>query len=52
MSHYGEYDYLLVNDVFDYALDELGCLITAERLRCSHCETRHKTLLAELSGTG
>jgi guanylate kinase len=49
MSHYGEYDYLVVNDVFDTALNELGCVVGAERLRRSHCESRLKILLAALS---
>lgn len=35
MSHYPEYDYLVVNDQFDQALRELGSLVTARRLRCS-----------------
>ena len=52
MSHYSEYDYLVVNDVFDAALDDLACLIRAERLRHFHSESRLKTLLAELTGEG
>ena len=34
MSHYGEYDYLVINDRFEQALEELRCLVRAERLRC------------------
>lgn len=34
MSHYPEYDYLVINDQFDRALRELGSLVTARRLRC------------------
>lgn len=52
MSHYGEYDFLVVNDVFDTALDELGCLVRAERLRRDHCAPRLATLLAELAHGG
>jgi guanylate kinase len=33
MSHYGEYDYILVNDRFDQALEELGTVISSQRLR-------------------
>lgn len=33
LSHYGEYDYLVVNDDFDTALSELRAIIVAERLR-------------------
>jgi len=50
MSHYVEYDYLVVNDVFDTAVEDLVCLIRAERLRRSRCESRLTTLLAELAG--
>ena len=34
MTHYPEYDYLVANDQFDQALQEIGSLITAQRLRC------------------
>ena len=50
MSHYAEYDYLLVNDVFESALDDLACLLRAERLRCSNSESRLAALLTELAG--
>jgi guanylate kinase len=40
MSHYAEYDYLVINDLFDRALAELACLVQAERLRLAHCEER------------
>ncbi len=33
MSHYPEYDYIVVNDLFDQALGELRSIITAQRLR-------------------
>jgi len=52
MSRYREYDYLVVNDRFATALDDLTCLIRAERLRCSHAELRLGTLLAGLTGRG
>jgi guanylate kinase len=50
MSHYGEYDYLVVNDVFEDALEDLACLVKAERLRRSNGEARLRTLLAGLAG--
>ncbi|MCB2261953.1 MAG: guanylate kinase [Candidatus Thiosymbion ectosymbiont of Robbea hypermnestra] len=50
MSRYREYDYLVVNDRFDTALDDLICLVRAERLRRSHAEPRLGTLLAGLTG--
>jgi guanylate kinase len=40
ISHYGEYDYLVVNDRFEQALEELRCLVRAERLRCSRLTAR------------
>jgi guanylate kinase len=52
MSHYGEYEYLVINDVFDTALDDLGCLVRAERLRRSRCESRFRDLLDELAPSG
>ena len=37
LSHWSEYDYLIVNDRFESALGELGAIVTAERLRSSRC---------------
>ncbi len=48
MSHYGEADYLVVNDVFETALDELCAIITASRLRVTAQQVRHTALLASL----
>jgi guanylate kinase len=33
MSHYAEYDYIIVNDQFDEALRQLSCVVIATRLR-------------------
>ena len=33
MSHYGEYDYVLINDDFEQALDSLVAVVKAERCR-------------------
>ncbi|EHC30839.1 Guanylate kinase, partial [Salmonella enterica subsp. enterica serovar Alachua str. R6-377] len=41
MSHYAEYDYLIVNDDFDTALSDLKTIIRAERLRMSRQKQRH-----------
>ena len=35
MSHYGEYDYVIVNDDFDRALEQLAAVFIAGRLRCA-----------------
>jgi len=49
MSHYTEYDYLVVNDRFDAALNDLACLVRAERLRRSHQAPRLGSLLDGLA---
>ena len=41
MSHYAEYDYLIVNDDFDTALIDLKTIIRAERLRMSRQKQSH-----------
>ena len=48
MSHYGEYDYLVFNDVFEQALAELQALFLAQRLRRAVQERRHAVTLAAL----
>jgi len=48
MSHYPEYDYLLINDDFDMALQQLASLFRARRLRQSVQQMRHETLLEQL----
>jgi guanylate kinase len=40
MSHYGEYEYLVVNDDFEEALEALRCVVRSERLRVAHCADR------------
>ena len=48
MSHYAEYDYLIVNDKFDIALAQLCAVVEAQRL--THIRQQHQlqTLLASL----
>lgn len=48
MSHYAEFDYLVVNDNFDTALDELRCIFVANRLRQLQQERSLEPLLIEL----
>ena len=48
MSHYSAYDYLLINDEFDVALDELQAIVRAERLRQERQQVRHGDLLQQL----
>ncbi|EOW6771448.1 guanylate kinase [Cronobacter muytjensii] len=48
MSHYAEYDYLIVNDDFDTALSDLKIILRAERLRMSRQKQRHDALITKL----
>ena len=48
MSHYAEFDYLVVNDDFDQALHELKSIIEANRLRQLRQERKLEHLLIEL----
>ncbi len=41
MSHYDEFDYLVINDDFDCALSELAAIVTAHRLRLAVQSERH-----------
>ena len=50
MSHYKEFDYLIVNDDFQQALAELKAILTAERLKLASQEIRHKALIEQLLG--
>ncbi|TVQ88062.1 MAG: guanylate kinase [Chromatiaceae bacterium] len=45
LSHYGEYDYLVVNDRFEDALDDLRAIVRAERLRRARQVPRLQGLL-------
>lgn len=48
MSHYSEFDFLVVNDEFEAALAELMAIITANRLRTPLQAGRHGEMLNEL----
>jgi guanylate kinase len=48
MSHYDEYDYLIINDVFEQARDQLAAVMQARRLQLPAQQQRHATLLASL----
>ncbi len=48
ISHYAEADYIVVNDVFETALDELQSVIQSQRLRAATQVTRHARLLQDL----
>ena len=48
MSHYGDFDYLVINDQFDTALDQLAAIFTANRLEMAVQQQAQQSLLAEL----
>ncbi len=48
MSHYAEFDYLVINDKFDTALSELQAVVLAQRQRLDKVATRHEKLLSDL----
>ncbi len=48
LSHYPEYDYLVINDDFDTALGDLRCIVRAERLRTPRSVARHEAALEKM----
>jgi len=48
MSHYGEYDFLVINEVFATAHEELAAIIRSRRLRLAAQLQRHAGLFAAL----
>jgi guanylate kinase len=52
MSHYDEYDYLVINDDFHVARDELAAIFSSRRLRLPAQVRRQQALLAGLLASG
>lgn len=50
MEHYGEYDYLIVNDVFETALSALQSIIVSQRLHIDKQKGNLQSLLKSLLG--
>ena len=48
MSHYGEFDYIVVNDVFERAFSELKSIIIANRLTIDRQQRKFKDLIKAL----
>jgi guanylate kinase len=48
MSHYSEYDYLVINDDFSLAVSELKAIIIAKRQKLSFQQQKHAHLLSNL----
>ncbi|MCI1009016.1 guanylate kinase [Pseudomonas oryzihabitans] len=50
MSHYVEYDYLIINDDFASALEDLKSIFRTRQLRLDRQQRRHDDLLVDLLG--
>lgn len=48
MSHYGEFDYVIVNEDFETAVDEMCAIFTTSRLRQGAQVARHAALISAL----
>lgn len=48
MSHYHEFDYVIVNEIFDTAVAEMCAIFTASRLRREAQSQRHAAMIGEL----
>ena len=48
MSHYVEFDYIVINDQFTTALDDLKAIFRANQLRLDSQQKRHTQLLCDL----
>ncbi|WP_422403817.1 guanylate kinase [Pseudomonas sp. GZD-209] len=50
MEHYDEYEYVIINDDFDVALDDLKAVFRSNRLLLKKQQQRHEALLKQLIG--
>ena len=48
MTHYDEFDYVLINNDFNQALQELKCVVVAARHGCKAMKAKHLDLISEL----
>lgn len=48
MSHYPESDYLVINDNFEHALDDLKSIVRSQRLRQVRQDRVHQQLISDL----
>ena len=48
MSHYHEFDYVVVNDIFETALKDLGTIISSQRLHIHRQKQGLQSLISEL----
>jgi guanylate kinase len=52
MSHHGEFDFIIVNEVFETAVDEMCAVFAASRLRRERQQQRHAALIEALLAAG
>jgi guanylate kinase len=50
MSHFDEYDYVIINDELEQAVSELEAIVCAERLSCQAQKARYAKLFSTLLG--
>ncbi len=50
ISHFPEFDYLVINDVFDRAVDELRAIVISRRLRLEYQTELHRELIEKMLG--
>ncbi|MGC6406057.1 guanylate kinase [Bisgaard Taxon 45] len=48
ISHYNEYDYVIVNDNFEQALADFQAILRAERLTLTHQQKQNQALIEQL----
>ena len=48
ISHYNEYDYVIVNDNFEQAQADLQAILRAERLTLAHQQRENQGLIDQL----
>jgi guanylate kinase len=48
IAHAPEFDFVIINEHFDRALDQLGAVVAATRLRYASQAARHRALFAQL----
>lgn len=49
ISHVAEFDYVIINDILDEAVQQLGCVALAERVRRDRQLARHQELIDQLN---
>lgn len=48
MAHYGEFGYIIVNEVFEQSVDQLEHIVLSQRLRRSKQQIRYREILQDL----